>query len=251
MTDFRSHQRIRRDCLQHQQECRARLSMIRADLRRQIEDGPSPWREVPQQITPIIPDYPEVPVTFPAGTMAHGVQSVIAETVEMIYEFEQRFRDKRGEPDEIMLDHARHEAEFIMQLWYEARDCLPARWTTSTVLAGRVPVSQHAAAIHASWREGGYRSLSHVATLAVALAEVADKIAENEDLMRFIEGWVLTVRAVSHAVFPVAGEVWVPPSEAAEIVGKSKRTIQRWKKNRRISTFDEWVLLSDVQKLAA
>lgn len=225
--------------------------MIRADLRRQIEDGPSQWREVPQQITPIIPDYPEVPVTFPAGTMAHAVQRILAETVEMIYEFEQRFRDKRGEPDEVMLDHARHEAEFIMQLWFEARDCLPSRWTTSTVLAGRVPVSQHAAAVHASWREGGYRSLSHVATLAVALSEVADKIAANEDHMRLVEGWVLTVRAVSHAVFPVAGEVWVPPSEAAEIVGKSKRTIQRWKKNRRISTFDEWVLLSDVKKLAA
>ncbi|MGP5270629.1 hypothetical protein ACTXK0_09505 [Corynebacterium variabile] len=225
--------------------------MIRADLRRQIEEGPSQWREVPQQITPITPDYPEVPVTFPAGTMAHAVQRILAETVEMVYEFEQRFRDKRGEPDEIMLDHARHEAEFIMQLWYEARDCLPARWTTSTVLAGRVPVSQHAAAVHASWREGGYRSLSHVATLAVALSEVADKIAADEDHMRLVEGWVLTVRAVSHAVFPVAGEVWVPPSEAAEIVGRSKRTIQRWKEKRRISTFNEWVLLSDVKKLAA
>ncbi|MGP5146580.1 hypothetical protein [Corynebacterium variabile] len=225
--------------------------MLRADLRRQIEEVPYSWREVPQQITPIIPDYPEVPVTFPAGTKAHAVQRVIAETLEMIYEFEQRFRDKRGEPDEIMLDHARHEAEFIMQLWYEARDCLPARWTTSTVLAGRVPVSQHAAAVHASWREGGYRSLSHVATLAVALSEVADKIAADEDHMRLVEGWVLTVRAVSHAVFPVAGEVWVPPSEAAEIVGRSKRTIQRWKEKRRISTFNEWVLLSDVKKLAA
>lgn len=225
--------------------------MIRANLRRQIENGPSQWREVPQQITPIIPDYPEVPVTFPAGTLAHGVQRVLAETVEMIHEFEQRFRDKRGEPDEVMLDHARHEAEFIMQLWFEARDCLPARWTTSTVLAGRVPVSQHAAAIRATWRAGGYRSLRHVGILATVLAGVADKIAENEDLMRFIEGWVLTVRAVSHAVFPVAGEVWVPLSEAAEIVGRSKRTIQRWKEKRRISTFDEWVLLSDVKKLAA
>lgn len=250
-TDFRSHQRIRRDCLQHQQECRARLSMIRADLRRQIEDGPSPWREVPQRLTPVVPNYPEVPVTFPAGTMAHAVQRIIAETVEMIYEFEEQFRATRGEPDEILLDHARHEAEFIMQLWYEAKDCLPARWTTSTVLAGRVPVSQHAAAVHASWREGGYRSLSHVATLAVALSEVADKIAANEDLMRFCEGWVLTVRAISHAVFPVSGEVWMSVTEAAEIAGKSKRTIQRAKSAKKLSTSGHKVLLSDVKKLAA
>ncbi|MGP5655648.1 hypothetical protein, partial [Candidatus Corynebacterium faecigallinarum] len=95
------------------------------------------------------------------------------------------------------------------------------------------------------------RSLRHVGILATVLAGVADKIAENEDLMRFIEGWVLTVRAVSHAVFPVVGEVWVPPSEAAEIVGRSKRTIQRWKEKRRVSTFNEWVLLSDVKKLAS
>lgn len=228
-----------------------RLSMIRADLRRQIEEGPSPWREVPQRLTTVTPDYPEVPVTFPAGTMAHAVQRILAETVEMVYEFEQRFRDKRGEPDEIMLDHARHEAEFIMQLWFEARDCLPARWTTSTVLAGRVPVSQHAAAIRATWRAGGYRSLSHVATLAVALSEVADKIAADEDHMRFIEGWVLTVRAISHAVFPVSGEVWVSVTEAAKIAGKTKRTIQRYKSAKKLSTSGHKVLLSDVEKLAA
>lgn len=250
-TDFRSHQRIRRDYLIHQQECRAKLSLVRARLTREIEDCPSPWREVPQRLTPVVPNYPEVPVTFPAGTMAHAVQRILAETVEMVYEFEEQFRATRGEPDEILLDHARHEAEFIMQLWYEAKDCLPARWTTSTVLAGRVPVSQHAAAIRATWRAGGYRSLGHVATLAVALSEVADKIAANEDLARFCEGWVLTVRAVSHAVFPVAGEVWVSVTEAAEIAGKSKRTIQRYKSAKKLSTSGHKVLLSDVKKLAA
>lgn len=229
-TDFRSHQRIRRDCLQHQQECRARLSMLRADLRQQIKNGPSPWREVPQQITPIIPDYPEVPITFPAGTLAHGVQRVLAETVEMIYEFEQRFRDKRGEPDEIMLDHARHEAELVAHLWWECYDLLPEQWHR-LVMTERILVPQAMGAMLASWRAGGYRSLRHVGILATVLAGVADKIAENEDLMRFIEGWVLTVRAVSHAVFPVVGEVWVPPSEAAVIVGRSKRTIQRWGPN--------------------
>lgn len=249
-TDFRSHQRIRRDCLQRQQECRARLSMLRASLRRQIEEGPSPWREVPQQITPIIPDYPEVPITFPAGTLAHGVQRVLAETVEMIYEFEQRFRDKRGEPDEIMLDHARHEAELVAHLWWECYDPLPEQWHR-LVMTERILVPQAMGAMLASWRAGGYRSVRHVGILATVLAGVADKIAENEDLMRFIEGWVLTVRAVSHAVFPVVGEVWVPPSEAAEIVGRSKRTIQRWKEKRRVSTFNEWVLLSDVKKLAS
>lgn len=224
--------------------------MLRASLRRQIEEGPSPWREVPQQITPIIPDYPEVPITFPAGTLAHGVQRVLAETVEMIYEFEQRFRDKRGEPDEIMLDHARHEAELVAHLWWECYDPLPEQWHR-LVMTERILVPQAMGAMLASWRAGGYRSVRHVGILATVLAGVADKIAENEDLMRFIEGWVLTVRAVSHAVFPVVGEVWVPPSEAAEIVGRSKRTIQRWKEKRRVSTFNEWVLLSDVKKLAS
>ncbi|MGP9721615.1 hypothetical protein [Corynebacterium sp. AOP40-4SA-5] len=204
--------------------------MLRADLRQQIKNGPSPWREVPQQITPIIPDYPEVPITFPAGTLAHGVQRVLAETVEMIYEFEQRFRDKRGEPDEIMLDHARHEAELVAHLWWECYDLLPEQWHR-LVMTERILVPQAMGAMLASWRAGGYRSLRHVGILATVLAGVADKIAENEDLMRFIEGWVLTVRAVSHAVFPVVGEVWVPPSEAAVIVGRSKRTIQRWGPN--------------------
>ncbi|MGP9621307.1 hypothetical protein [Corynebacterium sp. AOP34-BR1-29] len=191
-----------------------------------------------------------MPITFPAGTLAHGVQRVLAETVEMIYEFEQRFRDKRGEPDEIMLDHARHEAELVAHLWWECYDPLPEQWHR-LVMTERILVPQAMGAMLASWRAGGYRSVRHVGILATVLAGVADKIAENEDLMRFIEGWVLTVRAVSHAVFPVVGEVWVPPSEAAEIVGRSKRTIQRWKEKRRVSTFNEWVLLSDVKKLAS
>lgn len=248
--DFRSHQRIRRDCLQHQQQCRARLSMLRADLRRQIENGPSPWREVPQQLTPVTPDFPEVQVTFPAGTLAYGVQHVLAETVEVVYEFETRFLDKRGEPNEITLDHARHEAELIAHLWWECQHMLPARWHR-LVMADGLPVPQSVGAMLAAWRAGGYRSLRHVANLAIALSEIADKIAADADLMRFIEGWVLTVRAVSHAVFPVVGEVWLPPSEAAEIVGRSKRTIQRWKSKGKVSTFGEWVLLSDVKKLAA
>ncbi|MGO1634571.1 hypothetical protein ACTXKQ_07705 [Corynebacterium variabile] len=224
--------------------------MLRASLRRQVEDGASPWREVPQQLTPVAPDFPEVPVTSPSGTMAHAVQRIIAETLEMIYEFEQRFRDKRGEPDEVMLDHARHEAELVAHLWWECYEMLPEQWHR-LVMTERILVPQAMGAMLAAWRAGGYRSLSHVATLATVLAGVADKIAEDEDLMRFIEGWVLTVRAVSHAVFPVVGEVWVPPSEAAEKVGVSKRTVQRWKKKGLLSTHGEWVLLSDVRKIAA
>lgn len=249
-TDFRSDQRIRRDSLLHQQQCRASLSMHRASLRRQVEDGPSPWREVPQQLTPVTPDFPEVPVTFPVGTLAYGVQRVLAETVEVVYEAQERFRDKRGDLDEVMLDHARHEAELVAHLWWECYEMLPEQWHRP-VMTERILVPQAMGAMLASWRAGGYRSLRHVGILATVLAGVADKIAADEDLMRFIEGWVLTVRAVSHAVFPVVGEVWVPPSEAAEKVGMSKRTIQRWKSKGRISTFGEWVLLSDVKKLAA
>ncbi|MGP9721939.1 hypothetical protein [Corynebacterium sp. AOP40-4SA-5] len=249
-TDFRSHQRIRRDSLLHQQECRARLSMHRASLRRQIEEGPSPWCEVPQQLTAVAPDFPEVQVTFPAGTLAYGVQRILAETVEVVYEFESRFLDKRGEPNEITLDHARHEAELVAHLWWECQHMLPARWHR-LVMADGLPVPQSVGAMLAAWRAGGYRSVPRVANLAIALSEIADKIAEDEDLIRFIEGWVLTVRAVSHAVFPVVGQVWVPPSEAAVIVGRSKRTIQRWKSKGLLSTFGEWVLLSDVRKIAA
>lgn len=250
IADTRSHQRIRRDSLLHQQKCKARLSRHRAGLRRQIEDGASPWREVPQQLTPVVPDFPEVQITFAAGTLAYGVQRILAETVEVVYEAQERFRDKRGDLDEVMLDHARHEAELVAHLWWECYEMLPEQWHR-LVMTERILVPQAMGAMLASWRAGGYRSLRHVGILATVLAGVADKIAEDEDLMRFIEGWVLTVRAVSHAVFPVVGEVWVPPSEAAEIVGMSKRTIQRWKSKGLLSTFGEWVLLSDVRKIAA
>jgi hypothetical protein len=193
---------------------------------------------------------PRVPVDAPVNSVARAIQTVLRETVEIIVECEQRYADHRGQPEELLLDHANREARFIEHLWYDCADYLPPDWWGRVRLQSGVTIPHVLAQALVAFRAGGYKHVQHVADMAAALSSAAHLIQWDDEIVDFIEGWLWTVRPLSLAMFPKADrDRWLTTREAVHRSGKSKRTIQRWKAAGKLRTSGDLISEEDLVAL--
>lgn len=123
-------------------------------------------------------------------------------------------------------------------------------WVEKPIREGLLEVTATAdlwyIAMKGTFGPSGYRNLRNVASLAAKLATVADRMALDEEIMEHITLWMTTVRPRTLAMFEEPEKVWLTIPEAAELAGKSDRTVQRWKQAKKLRTSGDRVHREDV-----